>query len=537
MADYKNWIKKGFITNVSGFRDAQIDCFNAAEKNKSGLFELTCGAGKTLIQAALINKELLRAEKKNEQAIVLVASHRLLLNTQLGANYANFIKDFNTRVVVLCLCGISKIKGFDSKDISELVDNVKKKDLKNKIALAKRLKKHVVIITTATSENKYRDDIFDIVESCGLNLYIHDECHKNIDAEIVEKAKAAAERAYYFTATPGEYLKNTLGDALVKYDFKKALTDKIVVAPILYTMNFLNVEDTDHKKQTKYSAECKGIESAYKKLEEIERVNGNVPSLITFVSSIESVDAAAKNLVERNVLKNVNIYSFASCKKQLVKGNPVQYGKCKKNYSEYDANGEEYTKERLLEELRNDKGPKVILNAFMLTEGIDLPSINGVLMLCSKEDASLYQAIMRGCRTSYNKNNFALFAPIRFNGKNIEDEDRNFLNRLIYAIGGSLDFGGHIEDQMDGGDDDNDEKKKGALLIAEFKKINDAISAEITRCEEFFINEENKKLFIDRFYNNLPKREPNKTEYRLNFWKENIALIQEYEMTKEILDM
>ena len=205
------------------------------------------------------------------------------------------------------------------------------------------------------------------------------------------------------------------------------------------------------------------------------------------------------------------------------------------NNSDIDANGKEWTKESLLEECRKDNGNKIILNAFMLTEGIDLPTINGVLMLCSKEDASLYQAIMRGCRTAENKKNFALIAPVRFNGKDLLDEDRKFLRKLIYAIGGSLDFGGHIEDQMDGGDDDKDDKK-GNVLIAEFKKINEAIEASIKEYERFFTEEKTKEDFIDSFYNDLPKKEPMRTEYRINFWKNNMAMIMQYGLTKNILD-
>lgn len=532
MIDYKNWIKTGKIKNVEEFRNVQIECFEAAEKNKTGLFELTCGAGKTLVQAALINKEFLRAERKNESAVILVASHRLLLNAQLGENYSKFIKNFATRADVYCLCGMNTKNGSDEY-ISELIDNVKKKDLKNRIKMSRKRKKHVIIITTATSENMYKDDLFSICKSCGLNLYIHDECHKNIDADIIKKANDAAERAYYFTATPGEYVTNSL-NTLVKYDFNAALADGIVVPPVLYTLNFTGVADDDHSSKTKQSAEFKAIEAGFKKLIEIEKNNNNCASMIVFLSSIESVDAASKNVSSR--LSNVNVYSFASEKKQLnKKGQLIAYGKCKLNNSDVDANGKEWTKESLLEECRKDNGNKIILNAFMLTEGIDLPTINGVLMLCSKEDASLYQAIMRGCRTAKNKNNFALIAPVRFNGKDLLDEDQKFLRKLIYAIGGTLDFGGHIEDQMDGGDDNKDDKK-GNILIAEFKKINEAIEASIKEYERFFKEEKTEQDFIDSFYNDLPKKEPMRTEYRINFWKNNMAMIMQYGLTKNILD-
>ena len=68
----------------------------------------------------------MRAERKNESAVILVASHRLLLNAQLGEDYSKFIKNFATRADVYCLCGMNT-KNSSNEYISELIDNVKKK--------------------------------------------------------------------------------------------------------------------------------------------------------------------------------------------------------------------------------------------------------------------------------------------------------------------------------------------------------------------------------------------------------------------------
>ena len=84
------------------------------------------------------------------------------------------------------------------------------------------------------------------------------------------------------------------------------------------------------------------------------------------------------------------------------------------------------------------------------------------------------------------------------------------------------------------GDDKDD--KKGNVLIAEFKKINEAIEASIKEYERFFTEEKTKEDFIDSFYNDLPKKEPMRTEYRINFWKNNMAMIMQYGLTKNILD-
>ena len=118
--------------------------------------------------------------------------------------------------------------------------------------------------------------------------------------------------------------------------------------------------------------------------------------------------------------------------------------------------------------------PKIIMNAFMLTEGIDLPEINGVLLLCQKSDASLYQAISRGCRKTAGKVNFNLYVTSE---DGISERVETFLGELVKFTDGQFDFGGTIEDINNGSNDDDEDtdyQNSGIELpeTAMYKNVN-----------------------------------------------------------------
>lgn len=470
MLDYRKYITNGLIAGINSFRKTQVDSLYAAEKSKTGLFELTCGAGKTLIQATLIKKSLIEIEKQDRKGVIVVASHRLLLNAQLAKEYSRFIPDVNVKnddIIVRYFCGIGGV--IDDK--GNRIANDKHASfaaLKNDIHKAKVSNKHIIIFTTTASQKYYEEDIIKLFSSMnkGIDLYIHDEAHKEMDEKMINEIQTISKKSYFFTATPGEYLIKTFGRPLVKYTYTQAIADNVVVPPVLYTATANGFKSS--RKNARFSAESCCIRDSFNHLKEIEALNGNAnPSLLVFLPSIESVDSASKALKNMNI--DANIYSFASYKEvKDSSGVTYKYGDCKINENKVDDFGKKYTKIDLLNALRNDKKPKIILNAFMLTEGIDLPTINGVLILCGKSDASLYQAVMRGCRTSKNKKDFAIYVPVDFMEENYYLQVKDFLTRLIELSDACFDYGGHTKDEATGKTKDDDVRDQ-EQRIEEFK--------------------------------------------------------------------
>lgn len=459
--DYKNWILDKKIVGVESFRDTQVKSFTAYEKNDTGLFELTCGAGKTLIQAAILKNEMQDLERRKRWGVFVIASHRLLLNVQLVKEYARFIPEIdqnNDKVMVSYFCGVDKVIDDEGNDIAFGNAHSSIKGIKEDIVKAQKLGKHLIIFTTTASEKYHQENLIKLFSSKtkGIDLYVHDEAHKEMNQEMIQAIQNIAVKSYFFTATPGEYLRETLGFPLVKYTYTQAIEDRVVLPPVLYTVNADGL--VSGKKEDRFNAECWAIKDSFEHLKDIENERGNDnPTLLVFLPSIESVGKASQFLVNKNI--DADIYSFASYKEVKEKdGNIYRCGSCRFNDCEFKENGQKYTKVDLLSKLRSSNRPKIILNAFMLTEGIDLPSINGVLILATKTDASLYQAVMRGCRVSRGKKDFAIYAPIDFCGNNYLTQVYDFLRRLIETTNACFDFGGHIKDEANGKGIDGDDK-------------------------------------------------------------------------------
>ena len=445
MNDYENYIRDGKISNVASFRKTQIDCFKAAERNDSGLFELTCGAGKTLVQATILKKEMEELDARGDHGIFVVASHRLLLNAQLVKEYARFIPEIDIdsdKVFVSYLCGVTKVLDDQGNDIANGNARMTINELKADIRKVKEAKKqHMIIFTTTASEKYHEESLIKLFSSVGkgISLYIHDEAHKEMNASMIDKIMSVSKKAYFFTATPGEYLMKSFGQPLVKYTYTEAVNDGVVLPPVLYTATADDLKSRN--KRYRKAAETFVIKNCFEHLKAIEAERGNnSPTLLVFLPSIESVDNASNLLNE----SEANVYSFASYKEVKENDGVVyKYGNCKKN-------GKVTTKIDLLSMLRQDDSAKIILNAFMLTEGIDLPSVNGILILCGKSDASLYQAVMRGCRTAPGKKEFGIYVPVDFCDEDYFGQVRDFLERLIETTNATFDFGGHVDDENSG---------------------------------------------------------------------------------------
>ena len=76
------------------FRFHQIEAIKNYLKAHYGLFNITCGVGKTLIQACIIYLEILRCKESGIPFKGLFVCHRLMLEDQIKAEYTKFFGEF-----------------------------------------------------------------------------------------------------------------------------------------------------------------------------------------------------------------------------------------------------------------------------------------------------------------------------------------------------------------------------------------------------------------------------------------------------------
>ena len=428
-------------------RIAQFEAIDAMWDNNHGLLEIACGVGKTWIQVFTFVREILNAEKEGRKFKGIWVCHRLLLEAQVKNNFNsltnNFFTEHNVKLIMLNSEGDNSLK---QKGADEM---------------ATGMPEHVIYFTTTASIIDYVKH-HDTLHKNGLDalannilskvdLYIHDEAHKEFSDSLVKTVQAAMndnnKKYYFFTATPGKYLTNNL-TTIYHCNFAEAVKASYIVKPRFFGMEVKDYANLNDLAYTNL------VIRTVKHCRKSRKENTN---LIVFLPSVDAVAMVGKQLNEvknnlkRKAIRNVNIYEIISDKDIAI--DEKKYKACLRvNGNDYN-NNKKYTKAEILEIIRNDKNEKIILNAFMLTEGIDLPELNSVLIACQKSDASLYQAVSRGCRKSQGKVDFNLYAITE---TGIADNMIDFLKNLADITGGTFDFGGIVEDQNDGSADNDD---------------------------------------------------------------------------------
>lgn len=462
-------------------RDCQVNAIRAlygGVHHPHFLFNMCCGAGKTIIEAFLVYKEIIDCEKNNKFARIMVASHRLLLNNQLieiintaleankiknvnwynlssasikinGVNVASFKKTTIDTVntdknhVIIIACAASQKKYFDSKNNANMLEDMMMKELEENTQM--------IVDNTNKNENDY-----------FFNLIVQDEIHKDIPAKILDNFDKISSKVYGFSATPSRKNVEWFGiDNVFEYGFAKALEDNIVVKGKLY------ISKPNAKKWKKKEAtnliEC--FEHLKKKCEKMELI----PVFLNYFSSVDGLTEYAQTIIKKYG-NNVDVAVFASYKEiKDEKGATKIKIQC-------ELNGEVKTQKELLKycQDRNDNSkPLIILSAFMIVEGIDIPSINGVGIWCEKNDANMFQAACRGCRIdSKKKTHFYIYTS-----EYLVTESKEFLTKLYNGFNGELDFGDGQEDCKGNGKNDDKSRMKNTqdgFVVVPASSINTA---------------------------------------------------------------
>ena len=441
-------------------RQCQIDAIRAlfSGHHPHFLFDLCCGAGKTIIEAFLVYKELIDSKTKNKYARVMIASHRLLLNNQLvdivnaalTANKITNVKWFNLSSATI------KINGIVAAPFK-----------KTSINTIRSCQDHVIIIACAASEKKHfkknntdmMENIFNEVleentqmiadnnKSKFLNAIIQDEIHKDIPSKVLNNFNIISNKVFGFTATPNNKNLEWFGsENIFEYWFFKALEDGIVVKGKLY------ISKPNAKKWKK--KEATNLIECFEHLKKKCKKMGLIPVFLNYFSSVDSLTEYAQTIIKKYGNK-VDVAVFASYKEiKDEKGATKIEVQC-------ELNGVVKSKAELLkycQERDDNSKPLIILSAFMIVEGIDIPSINGVGIWCEKNDANMFQAACRGCRTDKkhpNKTHFYIYTS-----EYLATESKNFLTKLYNGFNGELDFGDGQDDCKGNGKNDDKSRKK-----------------------------------------------------------------------------
>jgi len=371
----------------------------SALESMSGTSPLTVcmptGTGKSMV----IEGDIINHIRIHTKDVFCIATHRLMLNTQ---HFTDLFRDFSIVAgsIGYIFVGSSKIDiEQEDKDLNTMLKTlslnygdlfshtISRNEIFELITKHKNAGRDVIIITTYNSIDK--------LEGIELHTLYCDEAHllatEKTSSEFKSNyEKVKANRNFFFTATPrdlndsedaGETFlmnnKEIFGER-IGLSFKEAIDNGYIVRPVVHVAQpkeYDKTKDYDSLKNTiEYITDIFSVHRNWVK------GNSNIPDkigpkLLIKCSEVAQIWNIYNVLVKKDEFKNINIFAGAS------KNGEENY-----TYSVRLGGGVEKPmrdKVDFLEQMKDvkDSDESIILHYDVLSEGINVPGITGVVFL------------------------------------------------------------------------------------------------------------------------------------------------------------
>ena len=376
-------------------RKHQTNAINACESNVIGQICLPTATGKTRVQIDLHIKEMIKRQKEGNYSCFVIAAHRLSLCQQLLKELIEISVNSGISFDILFL-------GSDRFDESAVHDKFKHNGL-NKYVMdststtqqlevshaydsAIENNRHLICVSTYHSFHK-----LNLIPRIALCTY--DEAHTltNDDfRENIELVKPKIEKSFFFTATRriiGENFgmndKVFFGEILYKESPREMIDKGEIVPPKMHIIQ--TEEDGDY---SNHSMLVRSVILGYLQHKKLVKNNSCSSDLI-----------GAKLLITTTGNKEQSeLYNDIEFKKFCLDNN-IQVFTYSSEYG-YFYNFERKSRNEVMTRMQSlkDEEDAILLHIDILTEGIDLPSITGVMPFRELNEVKLLQTIGRAAR-------------------------------------------------------------------------------------------------------------------------------------------
>ena len=412
---------------------------NELKKVDKGQVIMACGTGKTLT-SLWIKEEL---EAKN--VLVLLPSLSLLSQTLREWN-----KGAKTSFKWICVCS-DKSVAKDDKSKDEWIINTSELGIPV-TSSTEDIKKFITEKGSKIIFSTYQSSflIASLQEDKNIpkfDLVIADEAHRcvgrisNSFGNILDDQKIRTRKKLFFTATPkllSTQIKRKAGEHEINV---ASMDDEEIFGEVLYKLNFSDALNNDPPLLTDYQVVVVGIDDP-----QILKIITNRKLLTTdgenvFDSeSLASKIALIKSLKDYDLKRVITFHGrvkgasdFAKGLRQISEIVPDQDKPKGPIFCEY-VEGKMKTSERnaKLKRLKNtDSGARRVLsNARCLSEGVDVPTLDGVAFIDPKRSqVDIIQAVGRAIRKSKDKKVGTIILPVYLGDLNDADEEI-FLSRF-----------------------------------------------------------------------------------------------------------
>jgi superfamily II DNA or RNA helicase len=371
-------------------RKHQKKAIDAISVSTKGQVILPTACGKTWVQVYAILSTLLSVET----GVAVIASHRLLLCEQLIKDVLKRAFEYGLKFDVITVAS----DGVDIEDVARLKEGCQEllrscrverttvmEDIKKFTEDAKMLGRHVLVVSTYQSIQRIAGIPVDIGCMDEAHVTTEEDKHKNLKS-VIEQFK----KVFFFTATPvhgcnGRGMDNHgfYGPELISVAPKEAIDSGDILPPIVHAVLL------DKGKPSEHSV----IKIAYKAHREKVLEYGGTkigPKLLVSVAGVEKMVDLIKNASFNKwaIRSGVQVITFSSS-------------------MGYYVNGLDVTRKEALDRLRAlaDEDSAIILHYDILTEGIDLPNITGILPLRELCKVKFLQTAGRAARLQHEDRN------------------------------------------------------------------------------------------------------------------------------------
>jgi hypothetical protein len=376
-------------------RQHQVEAIIAGTSACKGQIISPCGTGKTRIQIHLHIEEMIELSKQGKSGAFCIASHRLSLNRQLLAQLVKVAVHCGLPFDVLYLgsyrCDLPQyyidyLKLGYTPEVSRHLATTESALIEKFISEARQLNRNVIIASTY--------DSFDRLKKIGMiDLITFDEAHNTTQDDFTANiltVKPFLLKEYYFTATRkvsgeegGMNNEDFYGSILFDAFPYRMIAEGEIVSPRMHIVSGVD-DQTTNTSNTNILVK-NTIEAYFKHRDKIKEVSSDPnqlgAKLLVGCNSISEMERLYHEPdIQALLLDNIKVFAISS------NGCYDNKGKCNK---------EEFFNQ--LNDL-SDAEDALIFNVDMLTEGIDLPSITGVMPFRNLGRVKLIQMVGRALR-------------------------------------------------------------------------------------------------------------------------------------------
>jgi DNA or RNA helicases of superfamily II len=398
--------KEAFSKYMAEHREHQVRAINATKKANIGQVCIPTGTGKTRIQVHLHVLDMLEKAEKKETGVYVITAHRIALCKQLLEDFINLVA--TCRLPFDCIFVSSGV--LDEDDIYEkhMIEEISKENthfyqttrqdaVREAVDRAKNEGRHVILVSTyhSLAHLKLLDKI---------DLITYDEAHtiassRHNDENFEGHVKTIqdldiVQRQYFFTAT-----RKVCGD-------DDGMNNKEIYGEVLYEEPIINmihageiVPPRIHHIKTVQFGEFKNDKMIIKTI--VDAFSRHKQALQT--ASPLSGNLGAKLLVSAEGSPEINAIQESSKFKVWCFKNKIKLFTFSSEYGFYmfkEGVWTKVTRNVIFDGMQAlpDSEDAILIHIDILAEGIDLPSITGVLPFRELNLIKLFQTIGRASR-------------------------------------------------------------------------------------------------------------------------------------------